>query len=170
MLWSPAYVAVGSNLNQPARQVSRALTALAELPHTRVEVASPLFGSKPFGLISQPDFVNAVAGVLTQLELKPFFDALLELERRLGKQAPPVRWGPRLIDLDLLLFAQQRIESPELTLPHPGIVQRNFVLYPLREVAPELIVPGSGRVSMLASRIESAGIWRLDDETITHDA
>jgi len=81
-----------------------------------------------------------------------------------------VRWGPRVIDLDLLVFGEQTLDSPELTLPHPGIVRRNFVLYPLFEVAPGLNVPGCGRVAELAARAESAGIWRLDDKSIAHGA
>jgi 2-amino-4-hydroxy-6-hydroxymethyldihydropteridine diphosphokinase len=170
MLWCPAYIGIGSNLDRPASRVRRAMDALAALPLTRVEATSSLYGSVPLGPVEQPDYVNAVAGVLTQLEARPFFDAVRELERHLGRQRPRERWGPRLIDLDLLLFAQQCVETPELTLPHPGIVQRNFVLYPLREVAPELNVPGCGRVSVLAARVDCAGIWRLDDETITHDA
>jgi 2-amino-4-hydroxy-6-hydroxymethyldihydropteridine diphosphokinase len=170
MQWSPAYIGVGSNLDGPATQVRRALTALGELALTRVERISSLYGSEPFGPAAQPPYVNAVAGVLTQLEVRPFFDALRALEAKLGRAPPRERWGPRLIDLDLLLFGQQRLDSPELTLPHPGIVQRNFVLYPLREVAPELTVPGSGRVTVLAARVQTAGIWRLEDETRTHDA
>ena len=92
-----------------------------------------------------------------------FFGALRSLEGALGREPPRVRWGPRRIDLDLLLFDAERLDSPELTLPHPGIVQRNFVLYPLLEVAPELNVPGCGRVAELAARVDAAGIWRLDN-------
>ena len=170
MLWSPAYVGIGSNLDRPATQVRRALAALADLPLTRVQAKSSLYASEPFGPVPQPSYVNAVAAVLTQLDAHAFFDALRELEARLGRQPPRERWGPRVIDLDLLLFGQQCLDTPELTLPHPGIVQRNFVLYPLHEVAPDLSIPGCGRVSVLAGRVDSAGIWRLDDETITHDA
>jgi 2-amino-4-hydroxy-6-hydroxymethyldihydropteridine diphosphokinase len=146
MRWTPAYVGVGSNLEQPASQVLRALNALRDLPRTRLERTSCLYGSEPFGPVAQPPYVNAVAALLTQLEVRTFFEALRRLERQLGRGPSRERWGPRIIDLDLLLFGQQRLDSPELTLPHPGIVQRNFVLYPLREVAPELRVPGSGPV------------------------
>jgi 2-amino-4-hydroxy-6-hydroxymethyldihydropteridine diphosphokinase len=155
-------VGVGSNLEEPASQVSRALNALRDLPQSRLERSSSLYGSKPLGPVAQPPYVNAVAALLTRLEVRAFFDALRALERQLGRQPPRQRWGPRIIDLDLLLFGQQRLASPELTLPHPGLMQRNFVLYPLREVAPELRVPGSGRVTALAERVESAGIWRYE--------
>ena len=170
MRWNPAYVGIGSNLQQPAKQVHRAFAALATIPLTRLEISSSLYGSEPL-VPAQPQFVNAVAGLLTQLEVLPFFEALRGLEVLLGRQPPPrQRWGPRLIDLDLLLFGQQRLDSSELTLPHPGIVQRNFVLYPLLEVAPELNVPGCGRVAELAARADCAGIWRLDGHPITHGA
>jgi len=162
MLWTAAYVGVGSNLEQPASQVTRALHALRGLPHTRLERMSSLYGSKPMGPATQPDYVNAVAALLTQLQVHPFFDALRALETQLGRQPPQERWGPRIIDLDLLLFGQQRLECAQLMLPHPGIEQRNFVLYPLREVAPELRVPGSGRVTALAARVSSDGIWRYE--------
>jgi 2-amino-4-hydroxy-6-hydroxymethyldihydropteridine diphosphokinase len=165
MLWYPAYVGLGSNLDEPALQVRRALTALAGLPQTRLLRCSHLYRSSPMGPVAQPDFVNAVAGLLTQLEASRFFGALRALERELGRLPPRERWGPRRIDLDLLLFAQVRQEGPELQLPHPGIVNRNFVLYPLAEVAPELPVPGYGRVAELAARVSSNGIWRLDSDT-----
>jgi 2-amino-4-hydroxy-6-hydroxymethyldihydropteridine diphosphokinase len=122
------------------------------------------------GPAAQPDFVNAVAGMLTQLDAGPFFKALRALETGLGREPPRVRWGPRRIDLDLLVFGSLRLASPELTLPHPGIVQRNFVLYPLFEVAPGLQVPGLGPVDELAARADCAGIWRLDDISIRHGA
>ncbi|HEY2417521.1 MAG TPA: 2-amino-4-hydroxy-6-hydroxymethyldihydropteridine diphosphokinase [Steroidobacteraceae bacterium] len=165
MLWYPAYVGLGSNLDEPATQVRRALKALAELPQTRLVRCSSLYRSTPMGPVTQPDFINAAAGLLTQWQASQFFGALRTLERELGRTAPHERWGPRRIDLDLLLFAQVRQEGPELQLPHPGIVNRNFVLYPLAEVAPELPVPGCGRVAELAARVSPNGIWRLDGDT-----
>src|SRR5580700_4187971 len=110
MLWRPAYVGIGSNLDDPASQVRRALAALPGLPHTRLVLNSSLYGSKPMGPAAQPDFVNAVAGLLTQLEAPAFFLALRALELALGREPPRVRWGARRIDLDLLLFAAQRLE------------------------------------------------------------
>jgi 2-amino-4-hydroxy-6-hydroxymethyldihydropteridine diphosphokinase len=170
MLWHPAYVGIGSNLDEPAGQVRRALTAMAEVPQTRLVRQSSLFGSTPLGPAAQPDFVNAVAGLLTRLEAHAFFSALRALESALGREPPRMRWGPRRIDLDLLVFGEQRLDGPELTLPHPGIVQRNFVLYPLFEVAPGLSVPGCGQVAELAARADPTGIWRLDNQSITHGA
>jgi 2-amino-4-hydroxy-6-hydroxymethyldihydropteridine diphosphokinase len=170
MTWFPAYVAIGSNQNEPIEQVRRALDALEGLPQTRLECRSALYGSEPLGLVEQPSFVNAVAALLTRLAVRPLFQALRDLELLLGKQPPQQRWGPRIIDLDLLIYSGLRLQEPDLTLPHPGIVQRNFVLYPLRDVAPELNVPGCGPVRLLASRVESAGIWRLNEDTTKHGA
>ncbi|HEY1726586.1 MAG TPA: 2-amino-4-hydroxy-6-hydroxymethyldihydropteridine diphosphokinase [Steroidobacteraceae bacterium] len=170
MLWHPAYVGVGSNLDEPSDQVRRALSALSALPEVRCVSVSSLYGSRPLGPQAQPDFVNAAAGLLTQLEPSTLLAQLRALEARLGREPPAVRWGPRRIDLDLLVFAQQRTQDPQLTLPHPGIVQRNFVLYPLLEIAPELNVPGWGRVAELAARADPAGIWRLDGKPIMHGA
>lgn len=170
MRWRPAYVGIGSNLNHPETQVRGALSSLSTLPATRLVRASPLYGSRPFGPVRQPPYVNAVAALLTQQELPSFFAALRTLEHQLGRISPRERWGPRVIDLDLLVFSQEQLQSPDLTLPHPGIVQRNFVLYPLREVAPELYVPGCGRVAWLAERVDPAGIWRLNDEATMHGA
>jgi len=170
MLWHPAYVGIGSNLDEPASQVRRALAGLRGLPQTRLVLTSSLYGSKPLGPAAQPDFVNAVAGLITQQAVGAFFGALRALEAGLGREPPRVRWGPRRIDLDLLVYGAERLEGPELTLPHPGIVQRNFVLYPLLEVAPGLEVPGCGRVAELAARAERAGLWRLDKKPITHGA
>ncbi|HEX4376470.1 MAG TPA: 2-amino-4-hydroxy-6-hydroxymethyldihydropteridine diphosphokinase [Steroidobacteraceae bacterium] len=170
MVWRPAYIGVGSNLDHPQRQVRRALSALAQLPGTRLVCRSPLYGSEPLGGLKQPTYVNAVAGLLTQQEPGAFFDAVRLLERELGRVRGQEHWAPRIIDLDLLVFARLHQESAELRLPHPGIVRRNFVLYPLRDVAPGLYVPGCGRVAWLAERVDPSGIWRLGDEAATHGA
>ena len=165
MLWHPAYVGLGSNLDDPVVQVRRAFAALATIPDTRLVRKSSLYGSRPMGPVPQPDFINAAAGLLTQLEVGDFFEHLRALERQLGRMSPRERWGPRRIDLDLLVFAQLRIDQPELQLPHPGIVERNFVLYPLAEVASELPVPGCGRIAELLARVNPEGLWRLDSDT-----
>jgi 2-amino-4-hydroxy-6-hydroxymethyldihydropteridine diphosphokinase len=157
----PAYVGIGSNLRDPAAQVNAALAALASLPRTLLVSRSSLYGSRPMGPVAQPDFCNAVAGLLTELDAEALFAALRALERELGREPPRERWGPRVIDLDLLVYGEVRRAAPELTLPHPGIAARNFVLQPLCEIAPELLVPGLGRVAELAARVPSEGLWRL---------
>lgn len=160
--WHPAYIALGSNLGEPREQVARGFEHLARLPKTQLIARSHLYGSVPFGPVEQADFVNAVAAVLTRLEPLELLRALKRLESELGREQPIVRWGPRLIDLDLLVYADQRLESSELTIPHSGITQRNFVLYPLRDIAPDLAVPGHGVVRTLASRVSPEGLRRLD--------
>jgi 2-amino-4-hydroxy-6-hydroxymethyldihydropteridine diphosphokinase len=161
MAWRPAYVALGSNLSEPRRQVERAFDALAALPDTRLVARSGLWRTRPLGPQDQPEFVNAVAGVLTAAEPRALLESLQGVERRLGKVEPAVRWGPRVIDLDLLMVGDLRLEEPGLTLPHPGLHQRNFVLYPLSEIAAELWVPGHARVRRLTERASPAGIERL---------
>jgi 2-amino-4-hydroxy-6-hydroxymethyldihydropteridine diphosphokinase len=159
--WQPAYIGVGSNLEDPRAQVLTALERLGQLPRTRLVLASRLYGSRPFGPVPQPDFVNAVAGVLTQLDPTALLAELHAIESSMGRPLRHDRWGPRIIDLDLLAQGRERLEEAELTLPHPGIVERNFVLYPLAEIAPDLELPGLGRVADLAAAVTAEGITLL---------
>lgn len=162
-IWQPAYIGLGSNLQEPAVQVRRACAGLQALASTRLVRVSPLYRSRPFGPVPQPDFINAVAGVLTQLDARTLLGELQALERALGRPAERERWGPRVIDLDLLIYGRERREEPGLTLPHGGIVERNFVLYPLADLAPDLDVPGLGRVAELKGRVTPEGLERLGE-------
>ena len=164
-LWRPAYVALGSNLDDPRAQVLLARERLAQLPLTRLVSMSPLYRSRPLGPIAQPDYVNAVAALLTQLDLAALFGELRGIERALGRPPQHERWGPRIIDLDLLAYARERRSDPDLTLPHPGIPERNFVLYPLADIAPDLDLPGLGRVAGLAGKVTAEGLTRLQAAT-----
>ena len=157
----PAYIALGSNLDEPRHQVENGFACIERLAQTRLIVRSRLYASDPLGTISQPSFVNAVAGVLTMLAPRQLLVALKELERALGREQPIVRWGPRRIDFDLLVYADVRIDETDLVVPHVGIPQRNFVLYPLRDIAPELVIPGFGVVRELARRVGAAGLHVL---------
>ncbi|HEY6482057.1 MAG TPA: 2-amino-4-hydroxy-6-hydroxymethyldihydropteridine diphosphokinase [Steroidobacteraceae bacterium] len=157
-LWQPAYIGVGSNLHDPRSQVLRAFAELERLPVTRLIMTSRLYASRPLGPVAQPDFVNAVAGVLTRLAALELLAQLRTVEVAFGRPEQHERWGPRVIDLDLLVFGRERLTDPHLTLPHPGVVERNFVLYPLADIAAELHVPGLGRVAELKGRIASAGL------------
>jgi len=159
--WQPAYVGAGSNLSNPRSQVRAALARLAQLPSTRVPLISALYASRPLGPIAQPDYVNAAAGLLTQLAPQALFEELKAIEAAMGRPAEHERWGPRIIDLDLLAYGRERSVDPQLTLPHPGIVERNFVLYPLAEIAPDLELPGLGRVAELKGRVTSEGLALL---------
>jgi 2-amino-4-hydroxy-6-hydroxymethyldihydropteridine diphosphokinase len=154
-------VALGSNLDDPRQQVERAMVALAGLPDTRVVLRSSLYRTRPFGPVEQPDFINAAAGLLTRLGPAELLAQLKALEAQLGRERPVVRWGPRRIDLDLLVQGSARIVEPDLELPHRGIPERAFVLVPLAEFAPELVVPGHGRVRDLLARVDSVDLERL---------
>ncbi|MFT3905392.1 MAG: 2-amino-4-hydroxy-6-hydroxymethyldihydropteridine diphosphokinase [Steroidobacteraceae bacterium] len=160
-LWRPAYIGVGSNLDDPAGRVRAALAALARLPDTRSLRSSGLWRSVPFGPVQQPDFINAAAALLTTLEAPQLLARLRALEAQLGRERGAVRWGPRHIDLDLLALGAVQMQTPELTLPHAGIVERNFVLYPLADIAPEAWIPALGRVADLAARLPATGLERL---------
>jgi 2-amino-4-hydroxy-6-hydroxymethyldihydropteridine diphosphokinase len=160
-LWRPAYVAVGSNLNQPRQRVIEAFERLATLRDTRLELRSRTYLTRPMGPQDQPDFVNAVAGLLTRLPARELLDALLDIERAMGRDRGQ-RWGPRIVDLDLLWMTGTTIDEPGLTLPHPGVSERNFVLYPLSDIAPTLLIPGHGPVVSLKSRVDGGGISVLE--------
>ena len=161
VVWQPAYVAVGSNLDDPRRQVERAFAELGHLADTQVLLRSGLWRSAPMGPKDQPDFINAVAGLLTRREPLALLQDLRDLERSMGKVEPAAHWGPRVIDLDLLMVGDARRDEPGLQLPHPGLHQRNFVLYPLAEIAPSLWIPDHGRVSRLLEGVPGDGIQRL---------
>lgn len=157
-LWTPAYVAIGSNLDDPVAQVRAALGHLGSLERTRLILVSRLYRSAPLGPQDQPEFVNAAAGLLTQLSPRELLIRLKQLEQSMGREVPVVRWGPRRIDLDLSMYGSQRINEADLVVPHPGVPARNFVLYPLRDIAPDVIVPGHASVASLADRLDDAGL------------
>ena len=159
--WRPAYVALGSNLDDPPARVRAALGRLRGLPGTRLIASSSLWASRPLGPTDQPDYVNAVAGLLTGLPAAALLHELKSVESAMGRTRPVQRWGPRVIDLDLLAYGSETISGPGLTVPHPGVQERDFVLYPLAEMAPELWIPGLGRVRTLAARVEDRGLMRL---------
>ena len=155
--WLPAYIGIGSNMDDPQRQVRGAFQALASLPDSRLIARSRLYRTRPFGPVQQGDFINAVAGVLTQLLPERLLAAMRALEVAQGRRREE-RWGPRTLDLDLLVFGDQTIKSDTLEVPHPGIAERGFVLAPLADVAPTLFVPGVGRVAELLQRLPDTGI------------
>ncbi len=160
-IWRPAYVAIGSNLDQPRVRVLEAFERLAALPTTRVVLRSRLYGTRPMGPQDQPDFVNAAAGLLTQMTAREMLEGLLRTEQAMGRNRQE-RWGPRVIDLDLVWMVGESIDEPGLTLPHPGVSSRNFVLYPLADIAPTLAIPGHGRVSEMLRSAGDDGISILD--------
>jgi 2-amino-4-hydroxy-6-hydroxymethyldihydropteridine diphosphokinase len=160
--WRPAYVGVGSNLGTPLRQVEGAIKALGRMPRTRLIASSARYRSAPFGGVEQADFVNAAVALLTRLDPPELLAELKSLEHRFGRRPGGVRWGPRELDLDLLVYAGETLDTPELRLPHPGIAERNFVLLPLRELAPDLHIPGLGRVASLPVDADEPRITRIE--------
>jgi 2-amino-4-hydroxy-6-hydroxymethyldihydropteridine diphosphokinase len=160
-LWRPAYVAIGSNLNHPQARVQEAFERLAALRSTRLVLRSRLYETRPMGPQDQPDFVNAAAGLLTQTGARELLDGLLGIEQAMGRNRQE-RWGPRVIDLDLVWMPGGTIDEPGLTVPHPGVSTRNFVLYPLADIAPTLAIPGYGNVRELLHSAGDDGISVLD--------
>jgi 2-amino-4-hydroxy-6-hydroxymethyldihydropteridine diphosphokinase len=167
-LWRPAYVAIGSNLNDPRARVCEAYERLAALPATLPVRRSRLYGTQPMGPQDQPDFVNAAAGLLSQLTALELLEGLQRIEAAMGRTRQE-HWGPRVIDLDLVWMvgeaigeAESMLRGPGLTLPHPGVSTRNFVLYPLADIAPTLAIPGHGNVLELLRRAGDVGITVLE--------
>jgi 2-amino-4-hydroxy-6-hydroxymethyldihydropteridine diphosphokinase len=156
-LWRPAYVAIGSNLDEPEQRVREAFERIGKLPQTRLEARSRLYLSKPLGPQDQPDYVNAAAGVLTQRSARELLDSLLAIERTMGRIRGE-RWGPRIIDLDLIWMVGQPIAEAGLCVPHPAVSERNFVLYPLSDIAPTMTIPGVGRVADMTVRAGEQGL------------
>lgn len=152
--WRPAYVGIGSNLEAPQDQIARAISALADIENTILVRTSPLYKSAPLDGSEQPDYVNGVAALLTRLDAGALMASLHKIEEAQGRTRSAEEWGPRTLDLDLLVFSGESIDRKELKVPHPGIAERNFVLLPLVDVAPYLRIPGLGSVSGLAAGID----------------
>jgi len=159
--WYPAYVGLGSNLQGPAGQLESAFELLAGIPDTRLVGKSSLYRSAPFGGVEQPDFVNAVAALMTRLSAAELLFELQRIENERGRERGDVQWGPRVLDLDLLVYSNQTISEHDLIVPHPGIGERNFVLLPLGEVAPGLNIPGLGQIHKLDVSFSEPAISRI---------
>ncbi len=155
-----AYVALGSNLDDPVAQLRTGARALGMLPGTRLVRGSSLYRSAPVGLVDQPDFINAVCEVDTSLMVRDLMQALLDIETANGR-VRDVPGGPRTLDLDLLLYGEMVCHEAGLTLPHPRLHERAFVLYPLAEIAPGLGIPGRGQVESLLAGCAGQKIERL---------
>jgi len=150
-----AFVGLGSNLANPPAQLREALVALAALAQGCLTHVSRFYRTPPMGPAGQPDYLNAAACLETRLEAHALLDALQGIERAQGRRRGGERWGPRPLDLDLLLYGGERIDSPRLRVPHPGVAERIFVLRPLADIAPAMEVPGLGPIAgLLAGRRE----------------
>jgi len=151
-----AYIALGGNLGDPRRQLLDAVDALARLPSTRLLRRSRLYRTPPWGMLEQPPFINAAALLDTGLAPHDLLDALLAIEQRAGRVRAE-RNGPRTLDLDLLHMEGVRLDDERLTLPHPRIAERAFVLLPLADLVPDLLLPGQGRVADLLATVDTQG-------------
>jgi 2-amino-4-hydroxy-6-hydroxymethyldihydropteridine diphosphokinase len=160
-LWRPAYVAIGSNLEHPRERVLEAMQRMAALGAANTLLRSHLYLSRPMGPQDQPDFINAAVGLLTQHSPQEILAGLLDIERSMGRNRRE-RWGPRVIDLDLVWMVDSEVNEPGLTVPHPGVSIRNFVLYPLADIAPTIKIPGIGTVLDLKLKVGGGGISVLE--------
>lgn len=157
-IWQPVYVGIGSNLQEPVTQVQSGIEELAQIRETILVISSGLVKSAPLGNMQQPDYVNAVAGLLTLLAPEPFLNELQRIELAHGRTRGGQRWAPRTLDLDILVFGNLETGTERLTIPHPHMCERSFVLGPLEAIAPHLHVPGYGTVHALAKSIKPGDV------------
>ncbi|MEQ1719998.1 MAG: 2-amino-4-hydroxy-6-hydroxymethyldihydropteridine diphosphokinase [Nitrosomonas sp.] len=157
---SDAFIALGSNLENPILQIQKAFEELAHIPETQLTKQSSLYQSKPVGRLNQPDFVNAVIKIRTHLTPHGLFDELMAIEQIHGRIRESVN-APRTLDLDLLLYDALTFQDKQLTIPHPRMFQRAFVLIPLQEIAPDCFIPGHGPISQLVATCIEQKIQRI---------
>lgn len=154
------YIGLGSNLDDPRAQVEQALGELAQLPETSLTATSPLYQSLAVGPGSQPDYINAVAQLHTRLTPLVLLDQLQTIEKA-HQRVRLEHWGPRTLDLDLLLYGEEVIAHARLQVPHPYLRQRNFVLYPLAALTPDLVLPCGTSIALLVEHISAHGLTEL---------
>ncbi len=158
-----SYIGLGSNLDNPQLQLTTALAGLDGIPDSTLVKYSSFYRSKPVGPDNQPDFINAVALLNSGLTALQLLGRLQSIENRHGRIRDGQRWGPRTLDLDMLMYGNEIINEPELMVPHPEIRHRNFVLIPLLELAPDIRIPGLGRADDLLAEVGRAGITKLGE-------
>ena len=159
------FVGLGSNLNNPIEQINQAFYALDDITQTSRIKTSALYSSAPMGPQDQPDYINAVVELETELSSYALLDALQAIETQQGRVRHR-HWGERTLDLDLLLYNDEKIRNDRLQVPHPGIGERNFVLYPLFDIAPELEIPGLGLIKGLLSSCERGSLQRIEEAKV----
>ncbi|GAB1264700.1 2-amino-4-hydroxy-6-hydroxymethyldihydropteridine diphosphokinase [Aurantivibrio infirmus] len=155
-----AYIALGSNLDDPMRKVCDGLDALNSIPDTKLVAQSSWYGSKAIGPGEQPDYVNGVAKITTALSAQQLLTALQAIEAKHGRERR-VRWAARTLDLDILLFGSDTVADENLSIPHPRLMERNFVLYPLAEISPELTLPNGLSLQSLLARCPAEGLVKI---------
>ncbi len=159
-----AYIGIGSNLADPLKQVHRAITALKAIPASNLKTVSPWYGSSPVGGPGgQPDYINGVACLHTRLSPHALLDELQAIEQQQHRERH-TRWGARTLDLDLLLYGDHTMDDARLTLPHPRMFTRAFVLAPLADIAPHLALPNGCSVGSSLSALSTTGLWQLAND------
>ena len=164
--WVAAYVGLGSNLGDPKKQVVRAIDSLGRITGCRLAARSSLYESEPMGPADQPRYINAVVCLMSCLPASELLCRLQEIEDAHDRDRTVGRWGPRTLDLDLLLFGDQHSDTAEMILPHPGLTERNFVVYPLAQIAPELVLPNGTSIAELANQLGMKGLGKIEDMEI----
>lgn len=161
MISKSVFIGLGANLNEPVKQLQQALCALKKLPETELLACSSLYSSAPLGPSDQPEYVNAVAEIETELTPTALLAQLQHIEQVQGRQRKAERWGPRTLDLDIILFGDLVLKSEQLTIPHYHFHAREFVLYPLLQIAPELVLPDGSPLSELVTKVPKNGLTEL---------
>lgn len=158
------YIAVGSNLGEPLKQAQQAIAALDAIPDSRVITTSPIYRTKPLGPQDQPDFLNLAVLLETSLEPEELLNHTQQIELDLGRVRKDERWGPRTLDLDIMLFGNRVINTSRLTVPHYGLKEREFMLYPLNDIAPTLVFPDGELLSERLTQVPRNGLlfWDID--------
>jgi 2-amino-4-hydroxy-6-hydroxymethyldihydropteridine diphosphokinase len=155
---SLVYIGIGSNLSDPERQIRQAIVNINDIYQSNIDKISSLYFSRPMGPQNQPDYMNAVLMLTTQLSPLALLDQLQKIENKAGRVRKENRWGARILDLDILLFGNESINSERLTIPHYGMKTREFVLIPLAEISPDLVLFENDIVSILANNIATNGL------------
>lgn len=154
------YIAIGSNLASPLEQVNAALAALAQIPESQIVAVSPFYRTPPLGPQDQPDYLNAAVALETTLAPETLLDHTQRIELQQGRERKAHRWGPRTLDLDIMLYGDRQIATPRLTVPHYDMKNRAFMLLPLAQIAPDLRFPDGDTLSDILAKLDRSGISR----------
>ena len=163
-----SYIGLGSNLDDPQTQLLNALVALNNIPITQLVKYSSFYKTQPLGIVDQPDFINAVVALETDLSAIDLLDHLQSIENQQGRVRNGIPWGPRQLDMDILLYGNDNIDHSRLKVPHPEMCRREFVLFPLHEIAPWVKLPGIGAIEKLLPKMDASKIKKLSVNISNH--
>ncbi len=157
-----AYIGIGSNLGEPTKQIAKAIEALATAADIDQVTASSLYRSQPMGGMAQPDYINAVARITTSLSAEQLLTTCQSIEQQQGRDRSAGHWSARTLDLDIILYGMQTIQSEHLTIPHYGMNERNFVLLPLAELDPDLLLPDNSSIQDALQNVSTEGLEKIE--------